>query len=67
MAEHAAVLKLAEHRAAEQTVQRHPLYALNCHSNHIQVVTTAHGVLIDDVMNQFKAWRTRHLKAHRPG
>jgi len=72
MTEDAIVLTRAERRTVEQTIQSHCkirnwlLHAQNCRSNHVHVVTTAHDVDPDTVMDQFKSWCTRKLKTHQP-
>lgn len=38
------------------------LHAVNCRTQHVHVVVTAPNRDPDDVMDQFKAWCTRHLK-----
>jgi REP element-mobilizing transposase RayT len=38
------------------------LHAVNCRTNHVHAVVTAHTRNPDDVLDQFKAWCTRRLK-----
>ncbi len=68
MTEEALVLNREQRDKVEETIRRHceirgwHLYAVNCRTNHVHVVVEA-KVDADRVMDQFKAWSTRNLKA----
>jgi REP element-mobilizing transposase RayT len=73
MTDDAVVLRQPERTTVEGTIQRHCqirgwlLHAVNCRSNHVHVVMTAHEVEPSIVMKQFKAYCTRYLKPYRVG
>ena len=68
MTENAITLDLRQRQEVEATIARHceirqwHLHAVNCRTNHVHVVVTAPDIDREDVMDQFKAWCTRHLK-----
>lgn len=56
-----AIVETTIHRHCE--IRRWYLHAVACRTNHVHVVVTAR-VDPEIVMDQFKAWCTRHLKKH---
>jgi REP element-mobilizing transposase RayT len=60
----------AQRALVEATVRQHcairgwTLHAVQARSNHVHIVVTAAGVDPDTVMDQFKAWCSRHLNEH---
>lgn len=68
MTEDAIVLNHEQRQDIESTIRKHceihgwHLHAVNCRSNHVHVVVTA-NITPKLVMEQFKAWCTRNLKA----
>jgi REP element-mobilizing transposase RayT len=42
------------------------LHAVNCRTNHIHVVLSAPAAMPEHVMNQLKAWCSRHLNQSNP-
>lgn len=66
MAEDAVLLTPAQRARVEDTVRAHcrirrwALHVVNARSNHVHVVVTADRDA-EDVMDQFKAWCSRHL------
>jgi REP element-mobilizing transposase RayT len=67
MTEDTCILDDEQRRLVEDTIADHcrilgwKLHAVNCRSNHLHVVVTAHRHP-DEVREQFKAWCTRKLK-----
>jgi REP element-mobilizing transposase RayT len=67
MIEHACRLNGDQRRIVETAIEAHcnlrewVLHAVNCRSNHLHVVLTAHEHP-DEVRRQLKAWCTRKLK-----
>jgi REP element-mobilizing transposase RayT len=65
-----ATLDPEQRALVEATVRKHcairgwTLHAVHARSNHLHVVVTAAGVDPDTVMEQFKAWCSRHLNEH---
>jgi REP element-mobilizing transposase RayT len=70
MTESAVTLEPDQRRLVEETIAAHcavrawTLHSVNCRSNHVHVVVTAPGRLIELPRKQFKAWCTRRLKEH---
>jgi hypothetical protein len=68
MTESVLTLDVEQRLTAEDTIAEHclirgwHLHAVNARTQHIHVVVTAPGRHPDVVMDQFKAWCTRHLK-----
>jgi REP element-mobilizing transposase RayT len=68
MSEAALTLDPQQRRVVEDTIARHcrirgwHLHVVNCRTQHVHVVVTAPKRDPKDVMDQFKAWCTRHLK-----
>jgi REP element-mobilizing transposase RayT len=57
--------RLVEFTTADHCVRRNwMLHAVNCRSNHVHVVATAHRRKIEDPRKQFKAWCTQKLDEH---
>lgn len=71
MAEPAITLDPQQRELVDATIRRHceirqwSLHALNVRTNHVHVVVTAVEYAPETVVEQFKAWSTRHLKAHQ--
>ena len=69
MAEPAITLDPQQRELVDSTIRRHceirhwSLHALNVRTNHVHVVVTALEYAPETVVEQFKAWCTRHLKA----
>ncbi len=67
MTEDSLVLDHKQRSIVEATIRRHceirhwELHAVSCRTNHVHVVVTANRDP-EIVMDQFKAWCTRHLK-----
>ncbi len=68
MTESALTLDPEQRRIVEDTIAKHCrirgwyLHAVNCRTQHVHVVVTAPKRHPKVVMDQFKAWCTRHLK-----
>ena len=69
MSEAAITLDQQQRELVDATIRRHCeirqwfLHALNVRTNHVHVVVTAVGYSPEMVVEQFKAWCTRYLKA----
>lgn len=70
MTEPALILDDEQRQIVEDTIRAHcqirrwHLHVVNARTNHVHVVVTANNRSPEDVMDQFKAWCTRKLKAH---
>jgi hypothetical protein len=68
MTEPPLTLDPEQRRLVEDTIAKHcrirgwHLHVVRCRTQHVHVVVTAPGVHPKDVMDQLKAWCTRHLK-----
>ena len=73
MVEPAITLDPQQRELVDATIRRHceirqwSLHALNVRTNHVHVVVTACEDAAETVVEQFKAWCTRHLKARSVG
>ncbi len=69
MVESAITLDPPQRELVDATIRRHceirqwSLHALNVRTNHVHVVVTANDYSPETVVEQFKAWCTRQLKA----
>jgi len=70
MTEPELTLDAEQRDVVEKTIADHcrtrrwHLHAVKCRTQHVHVVVTAPNRDPDDVMDQLKAWCTRHLKEH---
>src|SRR5205823_4191361 len=68
MTEDELTLNNEQRKIVEKTIADHcrirgwHLHAVNCRTQHVHVVVTAPNCDPQGVMDQFKAWCTRHLK-----
>jgi REP element-mobilizing transposase RayT len=73
MTEPPVTLDSEQRDLVEATVRKHcairgwSLHALRARTNHVHVVVTATGIDPDTVMDQFKAWCSRHLNERDAG
>ena len=65
------LLSLEQRAIVESAIRAHcrikgwTLHAVNVRTNHVHVVVTADGVPPELVVQQFKAWASRHLGKQR--
>ena len=71
MVESTITLDPTQQELVDRTIRNHCrirgwiLHEVNVRTNHVHVVVTA-DCSPDDIMGQFKAWATRHLKVNDP-
>ena len=70
MVESAIVLDPTQRDLVDRTIRNHSrirgwvLHEVNVRTNHVHVVVTADRSPDDVILDQFKAWATRHLKVN---